>query len=129
MSINRLIIGLSETLLFEDTGGLVLTNVDFGENEQLTQRVNIHDRLRSPQDNLEALENIEYSCTKQKLANANAVIALIDDNYGQIFIVRSEPQQRIFKCFIDEQGLRRSGEFDDTVDIFFTCKIKNSFPL
>lgn len=128
-STNRIVIGLRNELLFSDESGLVLTRVTFGEGENIASRVNVHGRLRSPQDNLSPLETIEFNCKRQQLEIADEVLDLIEENYGQIFIVRSYVHDRIFRGFIDEQGKTHSLEQDDCVDVSFTMIAKDSFVL
>lgn len=128
-STNRIVIGLRNELLFSDKTGLVLTRVAFGEGENIAARVNVHGRLRSPQDNLSPMETIQFDCMRQQLTDADAVLDLIDNNYGQIFIVRSYVHNRIFRGFIDEHGKTHSLEQDDCVDVNFIMLAKDSFIL
>lgn len=128
-STNRIVIGIRNELLFSDESGLVLTRVAFGESENIGSRVNVHGRLRSPQDNLNPLEIIDFNCIRQQLTDADAVLDLIEENYGKVFIVRSYIHNRIFRGFIDEQGKTHSLEQDNCVDINFTMTAKDSFVL
>lgn len=128
-SINRIVIGVQNHLLFSDKTGVFLDRVAIGESENIGARVNIHGRLRSPQDNLNPLEIIEFNCMRQQLFDADAVLDFIDQNYGLVFIVRSYIHNRIFRGFIDEHGKTHSLEDDTCVDVSFTMFAKDSFVL
>lgn len=128
-SINRIVLGIEEELLFSDETGLTLTRIEYGESQLIENRVNKHGRLRSPQDNLNPLETIEFHCIKQKLDIATAVLDLFKNNYGKVFTIRSYIHNRIFVGFIDEFGSSNPLEFDTCVNVQFTILIKNSFSL
>lgn len=128
-SINRIVLGIKEELLFSDATGLTLNRVEIGEGQLIESRVNKHGRLRSPQDNLNPLETIEFRCIKQELDNATEILDLFKTNYGKVFIIRSYIHNRIFVGFIDEFGDTRPLEFDTCINVIFTILIKNSFSL
>lgn len=128
-STNRIVLGLNRELLFSDNTGLILTRIEYGEGELIESRVNRHGRLRSPQDNLNPLETIQFRSIKQDLDNATAILDLFKDNYGKVFIIRSYVHNRILRGFIDEFGSSNPLEFDTCVNIQFVILAKDVFPL